>query len=232
MIQHKNIYEELLTISEVVANIPKCNVFEVPEGYFSDASAEVLIKCADSPVYQTAENYFEQLPAIIIDKIKNTNSTENETIILSNLEKQHPYTIPNNYFESLPEHILQAVKTPAKVVSMSKNRIWIKLAAAVIVGLIGFAITINLPKKHDDGISLIEKEAQKIISNNSFEAEFEQVDEKEMANYLEENGYDVNAALVASLTEEEIILENDELLIDEEATNNYLNQLKTTTQLN
>ena len=116
MIQHKNIYEELLTISEVVANIPKCNVFEVPEGYFSDASAEVLIKCADSPVFQTAENYFEQLPAIIIDKIKNTNSTENETIILSNLEKQHPYTIPNNYFESLPEHILQAVKTPAKVV--------------------------------------------------------------------------------------------------------------------
>jgi hypothetical protein len=73
---------------------------------------------------------------------------------------------------------------------------------------------------------------QKIISNDSFEAEFEQVDEKEMANYLEENGYDVNAALVASLTEDEIILENDELLIDEEATNNYLNQLKTTTRLN
>ena len=53
-----------------------------------------------------------------------------------------------------------------------------------------------------------------------------------MANYLEENGHDVNAALVASLTEDEIILENDELLIDEEATNNYLNQLKTTTRLN
>ena len=78
MFQNKNIYEELLTISEIVANIPKCNVFEVPEGYFSDASAEVLIKCADSPVFKTAENYFEQLPEIILNKIKNSNSSENE----------------------------------------------------------------------------------------------------------------------------------------------------------
>jgi hypothetical protein len=34
MNQNEKIQEELLTISEVVANIPKCNVFEVPEGYF------------------------------------------------------------------------------------------------------------------------------------------------------------------------------------------------------
>jgi hypothetical protein len=232
MIQHKNIQEELLTISEVVANIPKCNVFEVPESYFDHAQSEVLIKCIESPVFETPENYFKQLPEIILDKIKNADSSKNETLILSTQEKQHPYTIPNNYFDSLPEHILQAVKTPAKVVSMSKNRIWIKIVAAVIVGLIGFAIIINLPKKQDEEISLIEKEAKKIILNKSFETEFEQIDEKEITNYLEENGHDVNAALVASLTEEEIILENDELLIDEEATNNYLNQLKTTTQLN
>jgi hypothetical protein len=232
MIQNKNIREELLTISEIVANIPKCNVFEVPEGYFDHTQSEVLIKCIESTVYKTPENYFEQLSEIILDKIKNADSAENETHILSTHEKQHPYTIPNNYFETLPENILQAVKSPAKVVSISKNYIWIKLVAAVIVGLIGFAILINLPKKQDEEISLIEKEAQKIILNKSFETEFEQIDEKEMANYLEENGHDVNAALVASLTEDEIILENDELLIDEEATNNYLNQLKTTTRLN
>jgi hypothetical protein len=232
MNQNKNIHEELLTISKIVANIPKCNVFEVPEGYFDHAQSEVLIKCIDSPVFETPENYFEQLPEIILDKIKNTHSIENENLILSTQEIQNPYTIPNNYFETLPEHILHAIKTPAKVVSISKNRIWIKLVAAVIVGLIGFAIIINLPKKHDEGFSLIEKEAQKIILNNSFESEFEQINDKEIANYLEENGHDVNAALVASLTEEEIILENDELLIDEEVTDNYLNQLKTTTQLN
>ena len=232
MIQNKNIQEELLNISEIVANIPKCNVFEVPEGFFDHAQSEVLIKCIDSPIFETPGNYFEEIPEIILDKIKNADSSKNETLILSTQEKQHPYTIPNNYFDSLPEHILQAVKTPAKVVSMSKNRIWIKIAAAVRVGLIGFAIIINLPKKQDEGISLIEKEAKKIILNKSFETEFEQIDEKEITNYLEEHGYDVNAALVASLTEEEISLDNDELMIDEEATNNYLNQLKTTTQLN
>ena len=232
MIQNKNIYEELLTISELVANIPKCNVFEVPEGYFSDASSEILIKCADSSVYKTDEHYFEQLPKIILDKIKNADSAENETLFLSTQEKQNPYTIPNNYFERLPENILQAVKSPAKVVSISKNYIWIKLVAAVIVGLIGFTIIINLPKKQDEGISLIEKEAQKIILNKSFESEFEQIDEKEMANYLEEHGHDVNAALVASLNEEEISLDNDELMYDEEAVDHYLTDLKTASKFN
>jgi hypothetical protein len=132
----------------------------------------------------------------------------------------------------LPENILQAVKTPSKVISISKNNNWLKLAAAVIVGLIGFAIIINLPKKQDEGISVIEKEAKKIILNKSFESEFEQIDEKEMANYLEENGHDVNAALVASLNEDEISLDNEDILYDEEAVDNYLTDLKTAPKLN
>jgi len=232
MNQNEKIQEELLIISEVVANIPKCNVFEVSEGYFSNASAEILIKCADSSVFETPETYFEQLPEIILDKIKNADSAENENLILSTQEKQHPYTIPNNYFETLPDNILQAVKGPAKVISISKNQIWIKLVAAVLVGLIGFVIIINLPKKQDEGISAIEKEAKKIILNKSFESEFEQIDEKEMANYLEENGHDVNAALVASLNEDEISLDNDELMYDEEAVDHYLTDLKTSPKFN
>jgi hypothetical protein len=232
MNQNEKIQEELLTISELVANIPKCNLFEVPDGYFNQAQSEVLIKCINSPVFETPEHYFEQLPETILDKIKNEDSTGNENLILSTQEKQNPYQIPNDYFETLPDKILHAVKTPAKVVSISKNHIWIKLAAAVIVGLIGFAIIISLPKKHDEGISLIEKEAQKIISNNSFESEFEQIDEKEMANYLEENGHDVNAALIASLNEEEISLDNDELMYDEEAVDHYLTDLKTAPKFN
>jgi hypothetical protein len=232
MNQNEKIQEELLTISEVVANIPKCNVFEVPEGYFDHAQSEVLIKCVDSPVFETPEHYFEQLPEILLDKIKNVDSAENENLILSTQEKQNPYQIPNNYFETLPENILQAVKTPAKVISISKNNNWLKLAAAVIVGLIGFAIIINLPKKQDEGISVIEKEAKKIILNKSFESEFEQIDEKEMANYLEENGHDVNAALVASLNEDEISLDNEDILYDEEAVDNYLTDLKTAPKLN
>ncbi len=232
MNQNENIQEELLTISEVVANIPKCNVFEVPEGYFDHAQSEVLIKCIESPVFETSENYFDQLPEIILDKIKNTDSPEEENLILSTPIIENPYQVPNTYFKTLPDNILQAVKKPAKVISISKNHIWIKLIAAVIVGLIGFAIVINLPKKQDEGISLIEKEAKKIILNNSFESEFEQIDEKEMANYLEENGYDVNAALVASLNEDEINLDNDDLLYDEEAVDNYLSSLKTAEKIN
>jgi hypothetical protein len=232
MNQNNKIQEELLTISEVVANIPKCNVFEVPEGYFNHAQSEVLIKCIESPVFETPENYFNQLPETILDKIKNEDSPEQENLILSNPIKQTPYEVPSAYFETLPENILQAVKTPAKVVSISKNHIWIKLVAAVIVGLIGFTIIINLPKKQDEGISLIEKEAKKIILNNSFESEFEQINDKEIENYLEENGHDINAALVASLNEDEINLDNDDLLYDEEAVDNYLSSLKTAQKIN
>lgn len=232
MTQNENKQEELLTISEVVANIPKCNVFEVPEGYFEHAQSEVLIKCIESPVFETPENYFELLPEVILDKIKNEDSTESENLISSNPIKQNPYQVPNTYFDTLPENILQAVKIPAKVISISKNHIWIKLIAAVFVGLIGFAIIINLPKKQDDGISLIEKEAKKIMLNKSFDVEFEKINEKEIENYLEENGHDVNAALVASLNEDEISLDNEDILYDEEAVDNYLTDLKTAPKLN
>ncbi len=231
MNQNENIQEELLTISEVVANIPKCNVFEVPEGYFDYAQSEVLIKCIESPVFETPENYFDQLPEIILDKIKNADSPETESPILSTPIKENPYQVPNTYFDTLSENILQTVKTPAKIISISKNH-FIKLIAAVIIGLIGFAIIINLPKKQDEGISLIEKEARKIILNKSFESEFEQINDKEIENYLEENGHDVNAALVASLNEDEISLDNEDILYDEEAVDNYLTNLKTTPKLN
>jgi len=232
MNQNEKIQEELLTISEVVANIPKCNIFEVPEGYFEDAQSEVLIKCIDSPVFETPENYFEIHPDIILGKIKNVDSSEKENHILSTPIKENPYKVPNSYFETLPENILQVVKTSGKVISISKSHIWLKLAAAVIVGLIGFAIIINFPEKQDEGISLIEKEAKKIILNNSFESEFEQINDKEIENYLEENGHDVNAALVASLSEDEISLDNDDLLYDEEAVDNYLSDLKTASKFN
>ena len=89
-----------------------------------------------------------------------------------------------------------------------------------------------MPKKQDEGISLIEKEARKIILNKSFESEFEQINDKEIENYLEENGHDVNAALVASLNEDEISLDNEDILYDEEAVDNYLTNLKTTPKLN
>ena len=199
---------------------------------FWNAQSEVLIKCIESPVFETPEKYFELLPEIILDKIKNEDSPETESHILSNTIKQNPYQVPNAYFETFSGNILQALKTPAKVISISKNHIWIKLVAAVIVGLIGFTIIINLPKKQDEGISLIEKEAKKIILNNSFESEFEKINEKEVENYLEENGHDVNAALVASLNEEEINLDNDDLLYDEEAVDNYLSSLKTAEKIN
>ena len=160
------------------------------------------------------------------------DSPEEENLILSNPIKQNPYEVPSAYFETLPDNILQAVKEPAKVISISKNHIWIKLVAAVIVGLIGFTIIINLPKKQEEGISSIEKEAKKIILNKSFESEFEQINDKEIENYLEENGHDVNAALVASLNEDEINLDNDDLLYDEEAVDNYLSSLKTVQKIN
>jgi len=49
---------------------------------------------------------------------------------------------------------------------------------------------------------------------------------------LEEHGHDINAALVASLNEDEINLDNDDLLFDEEAVDNYLSSLKTAEKIN
>jgi hypothetical protein len=68
-----------------------------------------------------------------------------------------------------------------------------------------------------DAQSAVFAEAKKIIANDSFEEELAQVDAADIEEYLTSNGHDVNAALMASVENDEEIPNEEELLMDDQA---------------
>jgi hypothetical protein len=81
MWKRENIIEELKQISAVVAGIPPINVYTVP----------VL--------------YFDELPTIIVQRLK-----EGSSGLLPSIPAQPVYTVPDGYFEAFPSKILSAIK--------------------------------------------------------------------------------------------------------------------------
>lgn len=162
----------------------------------------LLAKDDANDVYVVDENYFDELPISIL---KNCNSTNTSNV-------------PEHYFETLPNSILLKInknKTEHKV----KSKIfYIRLAvAAVVIGLLGMIILLILNKETDNTSPFVVKkpsikETLVNASNINVDAEVEKLNEEEIVSYLEENGHDVNAALVASLEEDnydESVLETD-----------------------
>jgi hypothetical protein len=155
MSRRKEIQEELTELSSDLLYDKQPPVFTVPEGYFENFAASVLLRIKDygnnsvdgelkeiSPLlasiprnmpYSIPDNYFvqalEEIPVIT-----------NETVIFGELKaaKQMPYNVPDDYFSSLSGNILSKIDTKpaAKVVHMS-SRNWMRYAvAAVLAGVI------------------------------------------------------------------------------------------------
>jgi hypothetical protein len=69
------IINELKTISPLLAEMEKLNVFQVPEGYFSDLHRRILTSILILPeeknnLQQVPDGYFDFLPGRILAKIK------------------------------------------------------------------------------------------------------------------------------------------------------------------
>jgi hypothetical protein len=152
MSSRKYIHDELRELNSTLPSHVKEPVFSVPEGYFENFAASVLMRlkqeeavdsAADelaslSPLlaglskkmpYDLPENYFTTLsndvPALIQD--------DELPAILAGHQKTTPYEVPMGYFDNLPEQVLSKVAPKqAKVVSFNRTR-WMRVAAAAIV---------------------------------------------------------------------------------------------------
>jgi len=164
-----------------------------------------LAKNSFSETYTAPEGFFEALPLSILKKI----STE---------ENKH---VPEGYFDSLPAKIISSLHQ-AKIVAIKRKYYYIRMAvAAVITGLLGFVILIALQnKKSDNSPSLVKNstvsQSYATLNSNNIEAEIDNLNEADIINYLEENGHDVNAALVASMENENLTAETDKLNVNDE----------------
>lgn len=156
MNNRNTIQDELNGLNSDLASNASGTPFSVPEGYFEGLANAVLAKIKGDQVvsaseeiaqlspllagisklpYSVPENYFqsnlETLPFVISDN--------EESVVLSFVEKQMPYEVPTGYFANLPEQVIEKVdngKTPGRVVPFMKRK-WMRLAvAAVMAGVI------------------------------------------------------------------------------------------------
>ena len=245
MYQPDNILNELKELSAAVANIARVNVFTVPDGYFDTLSSQVLIQvhAGDAENVKAIkeasvpEGYFDNLAGNIMARIKNealtdaSSETKNISELVAGIGNKNVYTIPQGYFEGVAEQINAQLFTPAKVVSI-KNRFtaFRYAAAAVVTGVIGLSAFFLINKYNDKNISSAQTaaviaEAKQIIKTNSFDKELSAVSDAAIVSFLESKGQNVEASLVASLTDDKNLPDADEYLINDNTLDEVLKTL-------
>ena len=237
-----DIFNELKTVSTVVASVPYKNVFTVEAGYFEGIEDELKARIEANGFYSSENNftvpagYFEGLSANILKKIKAEESeifTElNEySTLLASIGNRNVFSAPAGYFENF---CFKKEQIPvAKVIKMSRTKAVFKYAAAaVITGLLGLSI-INIVNKSGTGVSnetslqtaAAISSGNDILKTGSFDKELQALSDRDIEQYLQQGGQDVNAALVAaSMDDAEKLPEAADYLLDENVLDNYLKE--------
>ncbi|MEO6230012.1 MAG: hypothetical protein ABJB11_02060 [Ferruginibacter sp.] len=119
----KDIQDELMTLSPLLAGLDKVNVFSVPEGYF-DSISNTVIACLDEAegngVFQkpaanlsVPEGYFENLADSILLKIKSAQTAVPEinelSPLLAGIDRKQVFEVPVGYFENNPKIIIEKI---------------------------------------------------------------------------------------------------------------------------
>ena len=175
--QQNEVREEMLALSSTIAAIGNTNVFRVPDNYFSN---------------------IEQHIAVVAE-------TASASAMVAAIEKAVTYTVPEGYFEQLADTIMAKKDTTGKLVSMkSRPFAWRYAAAAAITAVMAVSVWFSLNKNVETtgtASASVYKEAQEILVTNSFDQEMSTISDAAIVAFLEDKGQNVEAALVASLTD-------------------------------
>lgn len=222
--------------STVLNGISKQNQ-DVPAGYFDSLADTILskIKAGEAKeefpllnsitrenVYTVPQGYFESLAGNSLNSIKTQEATAYP--ILNSISKANVYTVPEGYFETLSTEILSKTSQPkAKVVGMPKRTGWFKYAAAaVFTGVVMFG-AYKFAGEREKTVLPESVIAGTQIKN--IEAELEKVTDEDIIKYLQAEGSDVEAALVANTIDEKELPSQEDYLMDEKALDNFLDNV-------
>ena len=242
MNNREDIFMEINNISASVAAIPFVNVFTVEETYFSELPEIITSQIYIGNDINSAKNltvpegYFKSLAGNILNKIyalKSDVSVEVNEIssLIAGIENKETFTVPARYFDELT--FLSKQKQTAKIIAIDKPRSFFKYAAAaMITGLLGLGI-VNI-FNNDNTATNITTTAQDtsgtklpntVIMSGSFDEALKSVTDIDIEEYLQQSGQDVNAALVASSTDDtDKLPEVTDYLLDENVLENYLKE--------
>ncbi len=242
MNNREDILAEINGISPSVAAIPIVNVFIVDESYFTILPKAIMAKINVADVVDSSKNllvpdgYFDSLPGNILKKI---HALDNDVIaelkeispLIAGIDNKETYTAPAGYFNGVT--FLNKQQERAKVIAINKPRSFFKyVAAAVITGLLGLSI-VNIVDRNDTQNNIKTSaetvtgntKPDTVLINGSFDEALQNVSDNEIEQYLKKSGHDVNAALVASSTDDvDKLPEATDYLLDENVLENYLKQ--------
>ena len=150
--------------------------------------------------------------------------------LLAGVDNKKTYTVPDGYFNKLS---FVEQKETATIISINKPRSFFKYAAAaVITGLLGLSIVniVNNSSSSDPVTTTAETitastQTNTVALNGSFDEALKNISDNEIEQYLQSDGQDVSAALVASSTDDiEKLPEATDYLLDENVLENYLKE--------
>ena len=242
MNNREEIFMEIINISASVAAIPYVNVFTVKETYFSTlpeiitSQINVGKKINSAKNLTVPEGYFESLAGNILNKIYALESDVSVEVneispMIAGIKNKETFTVPARYFDELT--FLCKQKQTAKIIAVDKPRSFFKYAAAaMITGLLGLGI-VNIFYDDNTATNIITtaqvtsgtKLPNTVIMSGSFDEALKSLPDIEIEEYLQQSGQDVNAALVASSTDDtDKLPEVTDYLLDENVLENYLKE--------
>ncbi len=199
---------ELHSISSLLSNASKTNVFKVPQGYF------------------------DILTDVVLNKIKTQTASEelrNLSPMLYSIQNENVYQIPQDYFNELPDNLLHEIQPAhAKVVTMQKRTVWLKYAvAAAFTGIMAFGAVkfFNLRSSNNQIAGSITKAEYNKMINTKVDEELANITDADIVKYLQNNGENVEASLVANTIDENELPSREDYLNDDKALDKYLDNI-------
>lgn len=243
MKNEQTILEELNGISPLLAQIPRVNVFSVPENYFDSLSEDITDEILTQQLgdikhvspQQVPEGYFNNLSSEILQKINDLpeKMSADEFDLMRIVGNDNVFTVPSNYFEDLSSEIISKIKaesTPAKVVPFRKN--WMQMAAAASIAAIILISSIFIFKpSHQKGFSVVNRHtvddpaALKYNSEKKFNEGIASLSDDEIVNYLQDHGNILDNELLIKNTDVSEMPDQTEYLLDEQTLTNYLEKI-------
>lgn len=193
-------------LSPMLKSIQNKNVFTVPNGYFNTITNTVLHKIGNK---QLAMDELQELSPL-----------------LQSLQAKNVYTVPEGYFSLIPNKIVNTIAPKqVKVVTMQmRSTAILKYAvAAVFTGVLALGVYKFVGNKTELGSTV--KVGMAIAKANTFDAELSKVSDDDIIKYLQENGTDVDAALVASTVDVNELPTQEDYLTDDKALDKYLDNI-------
>ncbi len=228
MESNNNILIEILEVAPTLAIANKALPYTVPTTYFNTFSTEVLSTISENILpkvnapFAVPDNYFAQLSTNVlfnIDNELNLKVTVNEELmliapLLTTINKNVNYSIPNNYFNTL---IIPTTKSVAKIIKFKSVRKWVVyVAAACVIGFV--AVGGYIFNNHKSSIDYTAY--KKIDINNSIN----KISNEELINYLENENTITNANSFTTLDTKLPDVQNHLQTIPDEDLKQYLKE--------